>query len=180
MIFLLLSSCSNDSETQSLIEDKLETMSGKEMIRELLIKNDNDIDQLARIFDCSPSSIRRIFHGETIPSTIAKQEFKNILSVTLITKEKTLNQLDPSKKSFSYIIKSFIEKFYIEIILIYFISLMIIVHYRMDKMFDILAAVVALTVLIYLFVVIYVWVSDEPFVVDNFKNTIDPIWELLK
>jgi hypothetical protein len=60
--FLILISCSKDNDTESLIEDKLDSMSGKEMLRELLIKNDNDVNQLARIFECSPSSLKRILN----------------------------------------------------------------------------------------------------------------------
>jgi hypothetical protein len=74
MLFLIITSCTKDTGTDSLIEDKLETMSGKEILRELLIKNDNDVNQLARIFECSPSSLKRIVDGETFTQKL--KQFK--------------------------------------------------------------------------------------------------------
>ena len=121
---LILASCSKDNGTESLIEDKLETMSGKEMLRELLIKNDNDIDQLARIFECSPSSLKRIVEGETFATPEAEKQFKNILNQTLISKEKSLDELDLNRDTWSYKIKHFFDKYYLWFIGLFVIGIL--------------------------------------------------------
>lgn len=191
MLFLTIASCSNDNGTETLIEDKLETMSGKEMIRELLIKNDNDVHQLSRIFDCSPSSIKRILHGETIPTSEAKNQFKNILNVTLITKEKTLHDLDPKYQSWQRKLKYLIESNFILLTLI-IIGLIVIGlifpsterdFFSSDKSYPVAVVglvLLLLIVVLYFIVIIFGWFSTETIYIDYFKNTYDPIWEILK
>lgn len=191
MLFLTIASCSNDNGTEKLIEDKLQMMSGKEMIRELLIKNDNDVNQLSRIFDCSPSSIKRILNGETIPTSEAKNQFKNILNVTLITKEKTLNNLDPKYQSWQPKLKHLIESNFISLTII--IVVLVILGFAFpshetgifssQKSYPLLMVplvLLLLVVVIYFIVLIFGWFSTETIYIDYFKNTYDPIWEILK
>jgi hypothetical protein len=42
------------------------------------------------------------------------------------------------------------------------------------------AIIVLLSIIIYIFVTLFIWFKDEPEIIDNFKNTLDPIWEKLK
>lgn len=175
----MLVSCSNENKTASLIEDKLETMSGKEMLRDLLIQNDSDFNQLSRIFECSPSSLKRILEGETFATTEAENQFKNALNQTLITKEKTLDELDPYKQTWSYKIKHFFEKHYV-----WFIVLLCALFFAMfadwDTTVGLIGIFLAICFIIYIIVCSYIWYKGEPLIVDNYKNTLDPIWELLK
>lgn len=185
LFFLILTSCSKDNGTESLIEDKLETMSGKEMLRELLIKNDNDINQLARIFECSPSSLKRILESETLTTSEAENQFKNVLNQTLIAKEKTLDELDPLKQSLSYKTKLFITSHYVWIIgMICIILLLVATELVEINFFSIIAItfaiIIILCVVIYVFDIIFIWYNGEPLIIDKFKNTYDPIWEILK
>lgn len=184
MLFSTFISCSKDNGTGSLIEDKLETMSGKEILRELLIKNDNDFNQLARIFQCSPSSLKRILEGETIATTEAKNEFKNALNQTLITKKNTLDDLDPYKQSWSYKTKFFIENHYVWLIIMLG-TIFFLISLELDSDFFAgisitFAIIIVLSIILYVFVTLYIWFADEPVIIDNFKNTFDPIWEQLK
>ena len=48
-------------------------------------------------------------NGETITTKTALDELRNILNQTLISKEKTFDELDPLKQSLSYQTKFFIE-----------------------------------------------------------------------
>ena len=182
----MLASCSKENKTESLIEEKLETMSGKEMLRELLIKNDNDIYQLARIFECSPSSLKRILEGETFTTTEAEKQFKNALNQTLITKEKTLNELDPIKQSWSYNVKFFIENHYVWLIVMLCIVFILTTFELVDDaaFFSFTAIafsiIVLLSIVIYVILIIYFCFKNDPVIIDNFKNTFDPIWEQLK
>lgn len=176
LLFLLFASCSKDNGTESLIEIKLERMSGKEMLVELLIKNDNDVNQLARIFECSPSSLKRIVEGETIPTTEAKNQFKNALNQTLITKEKTLEELDPEHTWYKTI-KSFFEDHFLILLIVYILTFAICYFVGIVNIF---ADIIILSIIVYVLITIYMWFKGEPIIIDNFKNTIDPIWELLK
>lgn len=192
IIFLIFSSCSNDSGTQLLIADKLETMYGKEMIRDLLIKNDNNIDQLSRIFECSPSSLSRIMHGETIATDEAEHQFKNVLTVTLITKEKTLDDLDPKYQSWRAKLEHLIESNYILLAIIIFVIIVVGflcpstddgIFWGPTKSYPLVGVGIGLLIfvlLIYFIVLMIGWFSTETIYVDNFKNNYDPIWEMLK
>lgn len=178
MLFSTFISCSKDNGTGSLIEDKLETMSGKEILRELLIKNDNDVNQLARIFDCSPSSLRRILAGkETIATPNAIIEFKNILHQVLITKKKTLDELDPiNRENWIYQTKFFIQNHYVWGIVILFIGLIIaLIKNELIGAFIILLDIIIL--LIYLLLISIIWFKGDPVIIDSHKNSADTIWE---
>ncbi len=177
---LILASCSKDNGTESLIEDKLETMSGKEMLRELLIKNDNDIDQLARIFECSPSSLKRIVEGETFATPEAEKQFKNILNQTLISKEKSLDELDLNRDTWSYKIKHFFDKYYLWFIGLFVIGILMNIGGEKDGQTGCGCITSFLFVCLIIYLVIFFWFTDETLAFDKFKNTYDPIWEILK
>lgn len=203
LLFTILSclisiSCSKDNDTESLIEDKLETMSSKEILRELLIKNDNDINQLARIFQCSPNSLKRILESETFATSQAENQFKNVLNQTLIAKDKTLDELDPKYKPLKFKIKRLIEQNYIKIGLICLGLIIIGAIFPStstdktalafgidhdDKSYPLtglgILAIVAI-LLVYFILVIIGWFSPETVYNDLFINSFDPIWEQLK
>ena len=180
LFFLILTSCTKDNGTESLIEDKLETMSGKEMLRELLIKNDNDIDQLARIFECSPSSLRRIVEGETFATPEAEKQFKNILNQTLVSKEKSLDDLDLNKDTWPYKIKHFFDKYYLWFIGLLVIGILTIFSSEKEGETGCGCIFGFLLICLIVYLIIYFCYSDETIVIDKFKNTYDPIWEILK
>lgn len=175
--FLILTSCSKDNGTESLIEDKLESMSGKEILRELLIKNDNDVNQLARIFDCSPSSLKRILEGkETIATPNALIEFKNVLHQVLVTKEKTLDQLDPYKQSWLFKIKFFFKNNYISFIIVFVFAIIIGVTGG-GKLSDLIFLIWFICLIIYLIIISIIWFKGDPVIIDSHKNSADTIWE---
>jgi hypothetical protein len=178
--FLILTSCSKDNGTESLIEDKLETMSGKDMLRELLIKNDNDIDQLARIFECSPSTLKRIVDGETFATPEAEKQFKNILNQTLVSKEKSLDDLDLNRDTWSYKIKHFFDKYYLWFIGLFVIGVLMSIGGEKDGEAGCGCVFGFLVVCLIIYLIIFFWYNDETLAIDKFKNTYDPIWEILK
>lgn len=183
LLFAILSclisiSCSKDNGTDSLIEEKLDSMSEKEMLRELLIKNDNDINQLARIFECSPSTLKRILSGKTISTVNGKSQFKNILNQTLITQDQTFDQLDPlnqswHKKSFLFI-KNKIGTIAICYLVIFIISIFI-------DLSDIILRIFLYSLFIIIIYILFQYIANlfasEIIITDEFKYTLDPIWE---
>jgi len=179
MLFLILTSCSKDNGTGSLIEDKLESMSGKEMLRELLIKNDNDVNQLARIFECSPSSLRRIVEGkETIATPNAIIEFKNILHQVLVTKEKNLDELDPYNQTWYKKIFFFLKNRIGTIAICYLIVFIIFIFFDLpDIALRIFFYSLYIIIICFLITFIANFFADKIITVDNFKHNIDTIWE---
>ena len=93
---LLIFSCSNnDKVVASLVKDKVETMSGHEVIRDLLIENDGDVEQLARIFKCSVPTINRVLGKETYLTDSALSEFRNLLVGVKVSGNDTFKENDP-------------------------------------------------------------------------------------
>jgi hypothetical protein len=180
MLFSTLISCSKDNGTESLIEDKLETMSGKEILRELLITNDNDINQLARIFECSPSSLRRIAEGETFATPEAEKQFKNILYQTLISKEKSLDELDLNRDTWSYKIKHFFDNYYLWFVGLFVFGILLSLGKKEGESAGCGCIGIFLFLCLIIYLVIFFWFNDSAVAPDKFKNTYDPIWEILK
>ncbi|MCD8431279.1 hypothetical protein LNJ05_00675 [Tenacibaculum finnmarkense genomovar ulcerans] len=95
-IFIICISCSNnDEKVAGLVADKVATMSGHEVVRDLLIKNDGDEEQLARIFKCSISTIKRVKNKETYLTDNSLREFKNLLVAVNVSGEDTFKENDP-------------------------------------------------------------------------------------
>ena len=96
IIALTVISCSNnDEEVSNLVKDKIETMSGHEVVRDLLIENEGDEEQLARIFKCSVPTINRIKNKETYLTENALTEFRNLLLAVKVSGEDTFKENDP-------------------------------------------------------------------------------------
>ena len=93
---LAIFSCSNnDKEVAELVKDKVETMSGHEIVRDLLIENEGDVEQVARIFKCSVSTINRVKDRETYFTDNALSEFKNFLVAVKVSGKDTYKENDP-------------------------------------------------------------------------------------
>lgn len=95
IVFTCLSCSNNDKEVASLVKDKVETMSGHEVVRDLLIENEGDVEQLSRIFKCSVSTINRVKDKETYLTDNALSEFKNLLVAVKVSGENTFKENDP-------------------------------------------------------------------------------------
>jgi hypothetical protein len=96
VIALTITSCSNnDKKVASLVKDKVETMSGHEVVRDLLIENDGNEEQLARIFKCSVPTINRIKDKETYLTDNALSEFRNLLVAVKVSGEDIFKENDP-------------------------------------------------------------------------------------
>jgi hypothetical protein len=178
-------SCSNEDKRTSLIFEKLESMTGREMLRDLLIQNDNDIEQLSRIFECSPSSLDRILKGNSLPTPEAISQFKNILTETTIIKNKNFNELDPLKKSWYEKIPLLPDNHYAKIGILIFLCLLFIGIVGNNEDGKQSGCGSGCGVIILLLVIVFLlWAGISFFQTpiaygDNFKYTLDPIWETL-
>lgn len=97
--FVTLSCSNNDKKVSDLINNKVETMSGREIVTDLLIENDGDEVQLARIFNCSVPTIHRILNKETYLTDNALHEFRNLLVAVKVSSDETFKENDPYYES---------------------------------------------------------------------------------
>ena len=129
IIFVLASvSCSNnDKEVAGLVRDKIDTMSGHEVVRDLLIENDGDEEQLARIFKCSVPTINRIKNKETYLTDNALEEFKNLLVAVKVSGKDTFKENDPYYDSIIRSYSLWVKNHVIYLIISFVILLIIII-----------------------------------------------------
>lgn len=95
LVFTILSCSNSDKEVAELMQEKIQSMSGHEVVRDLLIENDNDAEQLARIFKCSVPTILRVKNKETYLTENANTEFKNLLTAVKVSGDDTFKENDP-------------------------------------------------------------------------------------
>lgn len=96
LICVTLLSCSdNDKTIERLTSEKIEKMSSDELVRDLLIENEADYEQLGRIFKCSVSTIKRIEKKESYLTENAQKEFQNLLVNVKIVGKDAFKENDP-------------------------------------------------------------------------------------
>lgn|GEM_PF-6411174 len=94
-IFLVASCSNNDGEVEELVQEKVEMMAGHEVVRDLLIENDDDKEQLARIFKCPMATLDRVRNKETYLTENALKEFKNLLVNVKVYGDEAFQENDP-------------------------------------------------------------------------------------
>lgn len=95
LVLASVSCSSNDERVSGMVNDKIETMTGQEIVLDLLIENEGDEEQLARIFKCSVSTINRVKNKETYLTDNATTEFKNFLTAVKVSGKETFKENDP-------------------------------------------------------------------------------------
>lgn len=95
LVFTSLSCSNNDAKISGLVKVQIETMSSSEVVRDLLILNDGDEEQLARIFKSSVPAITRIKNKETYLTDNALHEFKNLLLAVKVSGKDIFAENDP-------------------------------------------------------------------------------------
>ncbi len=91
----LLSCSSKDEKLEALTKDKVAKMTSDEVVRDLLIENDGDYEQLGRIFKCSVNTIKRVEKKETYLTENALKEFKNLLVSVKVVGKDSFKENDP-------------------------------------------------------------------------------------
>ncbi|MDD4822470.1 MAG: hypothetical protein PHI48_07925 [Bacteroidales bacterium] len=98
---LVLSSCSKLSEEQ---KGKLEGIVSRTVVKyqindainEIIIINDGDSAQIARILSCSPSTLKRLAGGITYPTPTFDKEIREVLRIAKLDGASKLQSLDPT------------------------------------------------------------------------------------
>lgn len=97
---LVLSACSKLSEEQ---KGKLEGIVSRTVVKyqitdainEIIIINDGDSAQIARILNCSPSTLKRLASGATSPKPTFSKEIREVLRIAKFEGASRLQSLDP-------------------------------------------------------------------------------------
>lgn len=176
-VFVIFSCTNNDKVLASLVKEKVDTMSGHEVVRDLLIENEGDEEQLARIFKCSVPTIKRIKNKETYLTENALSEFRNLLVGVKVSGKDTFKENDPyydsNIRSLKYWLNS---KFWIVLIITVF-YIIIMITYRDNGLEGDGFIPLYLFVILYILVYVLNWVFPYKQPSNLFLEKINPIIE---
>ncbi len=82
LVVFALFSCSVDymnTKIEPVIKEKVAKLNSNEIVKNLLVKNGNDYEQLGRIFKCSVNTLKRVEKKETHFTPKALKEFRSFL-----------------------------------------------------------------------------------------------------
>ena len=74
----LCSSCSDDAEERIEVAKIVESRGSQDLLNDLYLACDDDVESLARILQCTPSSINRIKNGKSEPTMQFEEKIKTI------------------------------------------------------------------------------------------------------
>lgn len=181
---LFFASCSSDQE-QSVLDLKVktaETLPITDVMDQLLIEVDNDITVLCNVLKCSPSTYERLRNGETQPTTHAEKELRSLLKNSYIEGTTYIFNRDPNTRWFDKM-KNYIDSiriwaysltlFTIGFVL-GFLGLITIAGY-ID-----LGAIILIVICRFPIYWVFHWLTSKPEIIDNYKNTMDIVWEIIK
>lgn len=181
----MLTGCSdnNNESIETLLKDKESTLIAQEKIRELLIMTNGNYSQLACILNSSPSSLKRLYHGETFATAEAEVEINKHYNYFLVKGNSIQNfKADCISYSWYNYVKSFMSNwwFWVGAFIILFIFFYLTGY---DDIQDgIISSLMALVGILIVYIIIWIinyffGTPDYGTVLDNFANTMDTIWE---
>lgn len=148
----------------------------------LLIEAENDVELLCRILKCAPSTYNRLRKGESAPTSMAETEIRELLKNTYKNGDDYLHKTDPEDRWFEKL-RRFVDSIMIWQFILVFGSLGFVLGFCGAMT---LAAYLEYGVIIIVFLLRFViyypfyWLTSTPVVADNFTNSIDTVWEILK
>ena len=74
----LCSSCSDDAEERIEVAKIVESRGSQDLLNDLYLACDDDVESLARILQCTPSSINRIKNGKSEPTMQFEEKIKSL------------------------------------------------------------------------------------------------------
>ncbi len=97
---LVLSACSKLSneqkgELEGIVSRTVLKYQITDAINEIIIINDGDSLQIARILNCSPSTLKRLASGVTYPTPTFNKEIREVLRIAKLEGASKLQSLDP-------------------------------------------------------------------------------------
>lgn len=186
LISLMFTGCSDNNDKESLntiLKDKESTLTSQEKVKELLIMTEGNYTQLACILNASPSTLKRLYEGETFATPKAEVEINKHYNYFLV-KGNSIESFKADCISHSWYnqVKNFMSNWWFWVITA--VILYIFFHlFPNDDPDGKPFFTFAWLFIIFIFYVI-IWIVNYFFgapdygaVQDNFKNTIDTLWE---
>jgi hypothetical protein len=185
LISVMFTGCSdnNNESIESLLKDKASTLTAQEKVKELLIMTEGNYTQLACILDASPSTLKRLYKGETFATPKAEAEINKHYNYFLV-KGKSIENFKADCISHSWYnqVKNFMSNWWFGVItaaILYFLY-----HINPNTGPDDTSFFTFFWLfLIFIFYVI-IWIvnyffgaPDYGIIQDNFINTMNTDWE---
>lgn len=108
-ILLLTTSCGNDDSKRDEFTQIAQSRSTQELLEDLYVGSDGDVEAMARILNCTPSSIERIRKGETEATAQFAERVVDVSVYYYLNKQSfsiLREQLDPSWKWYNSFLHS--------------------------------------------------------------------------
>ncbi|BAX80838.1 hypothetical protein [Labilibaculum antarcticum] len=102
MVTILISCSDKDSKLEDLVDEKIENMTDKEVVTDLLIANKVDYMQLSLILKCSPSTLKRFQSRETRATQMARNELITLLNKVIIEGGEVFDDLESKDDPWYY------------------------------------------------------------------------------
>lgn len=182
----MLTGCSENNENENLetlLKDKESTLTAQEKIKELLIMTEGNYTQLACILSASPSTLKRLYEGETFATSEAEEVINKHYNYFLVEGNSIESfKADCISHSWYNQVKNFMSNWWFWLIT----GIIIYVLYYMNPRVDSEGRIFFTGFFLFLILIIYgvLWIVNSLFgapdygsVQDNFKNTIDTHWE---
>lgn len=181
LILLCLTSCSKDNEEVELLKlKKVEAGTIPDVMSQLVIEADGDKELLCRVLGCSLSTFNRLLSGESNPTEHADREIRNLLRLTYEEGYRAVCDKDPADRWFEYL-KRLIDAcpIWLYIIGICIVGFILVVLFEGIGL--VIDSLLPIFLLLFRFGIYYllIWWYDKPEMVDNFKTTLDSVWEML-
>lgn len=108
-ILLLTTSCKSEDEKRAEFTQIAQSRSTQELLEDLYVGSDGDVEAMARILNCTPSSIERIRKGETEATSQFEERVVDVSVYYYLNKQSfsiLREQLDPSWKWYNSVLHS--------------------------------------------------------------------------
>ncbi|SDH10512.1 hypothetical protein [Winogradskyella thalassocola] len=177
---LILFSCISDDDTLidlngSLLIEKENSLTAQEKIRELLILTEGDYAQLACIFNCSPSSLKRLYESETFATPEAEKEINGHYNY-FITNKNSLDDFKADCATYKWYhhVNIFMSNWWFWVIIIIICVLIA------ESTEGLWVVIIFLSIIIYIVALLFCVFNGEPNFAentDNYINVMDTLWE---
>jgi len=184
-LILILTSCNSKHSISQIVDEQINSMAAGELINELLIVNNVDYNQLARIFKCDPASLKRIKSGETYATNNAEIQLQKLVKSVKENGIDALDDVDPYHKTVAMLLRDF-SKSVLGIVIIIIIGFVIWAVTPINVgLFNtgglyLVGGVVVIGVIFFILYVIAPLFAQEPSAINQFTYILDPVWEVIK
>lgn len=184
LISVMVTGCSDNKNEnlETLLKDKANTLTAQEKVKELLIMTEGNYTQLACILNASPSTLKRLYQGETFATPKAEKEISKHYNYFLVERNSIENfKANCISYAWYHHVKNFMSTWWFWVLVVIFLFFMfIIIADITDYEFGCMPFILAFFPTVYVIIWIINYFAGSPdygAVQDNFVNTINTLWE---